>query len=121
MPFDAMVVTRGSFRPDVEYVDYFGTQLRTDGSGVLRDRLPARPLGLERRDVGLVPEGDPDVVEALQQPPAGVVVDVEGVLDRVDALARPDGPRLEVDGDRATGVVVEEVPELLDDLLVDLG
>src|SRR6478609_4911850 len=43
--------------------------------------LPRRPRGLEGRDIGLVPEGDADVVQTLQQAPPRVVVDVEGVLD----------------------------------------
>src|SRR4051812_42127629 len=55
---------------------------RTIPVSVLGDGLPGRPTTLVRRDVGLVSQGDADVVEALEQPPPGVVVDVEGVLDR---------------------------------------
>merc|ERR1712173_429649 len=91
------------------------------GSGVDRQRLPARPVGLERADVGVVAQRDADVVEPLEQAPAGVVVDVEGVVDGVLALAGAHRARLEVDGDRSPRVGLEQVPQPLDDLLVDLG
>src|SRR3954447_17999811 len=48
--------------------------LSPDGAG-----LPARPRRLVRRDLVVVTERDADVVETLEQPPPGVVVDVEGV------------------------------------------
>src|SRR5689334_4845562 len=50
-------------------------------------RLPRRSSGLVRGDVTLVGEGQRDVVEALEQPPPCVVVDVERVLDGVGAGA----------------------------------
>src|SRR3954449_2668858 len=51
-----------------------GNETSVDGHG-----LPRRPTTLVCRDVALVPESDADVVETLEQPPPGVVVDVEGV------------------------------------------
>src|SRR5688500_8175893 len=56
--------------------------------GSERRRLDRRSGVLVRVDVVGVREGDRDVVEALEQAPAGVVVDREGVLDRVGSLTR---------------------------------
>jgi len=55
------------------------------------DRHVRRPRAFEGRDVGLMGQRDPDVVEPFEQAPTGVVVDVERVLDRVLALTRPNG------------------------------
>src|SRR5687767_7611304 len=53
----------------------------SDGRGLERE-----PLALVGVDVVGVRQRDGDVVQALEQTPAGVVVDRERVLDRVDAL-----------------------------------
>src|SRR6195952_2885650 len=79
--------------------------------------FPARTRRLVRRYLVVVGQRDVDIVESLEQPPPGVVVDVEGVLDRVRTLACLDGSRLEVDGDSRTGLVLEVVPQPLHDLL----
>src|SRR6188472_1749320 len=59
--------------------------------------FPRRTSGLVGLDVVLMTQGDADVVEPFEQPPPGVVVDVEGVLDRLDTVTRAHRPRLEVD------------------------
>src|SRR5512139_2701636 len=68
--------------------------------------LPARTAPLIGGDVTFVPQGEADVVEALEEAPAGVVVDLEARHD----VAGGDGARHEVDGDRGAGVVLEQLP-----------
>src|SRR4051812_48661953 len=82
-------------------------------SGRRGDRLVARPSRLEIRDEIFVSQGEPDVVEALQEAPAGVVVDLEGG----DDLAGPDRPADQVDGDLRAGVVLQVLPDQLDVVL----
>jgi hypothetical protein len=63
-----------------------------------------------------VGERDADVVEPLEQPPAGVVVD----LERRRQSPGLDAARLEVDDDLRGRLALDELPELLDDVLGDL-
>src|SRR5689334_2994879 len=70
---------------------------RALGGSVQGHRLPLRAVGLELRYLLLVGEGDADVVESLEQPPARVVVDVEALLDRLGPLPGLDRPALQID------------------------
>src|SRR5690625_2946687 len=84
-----------------------------------RERLgqPGRPSSLEGGDVGLVAQGQADVVQALHQAPAGVVVEVEAE----GRLARVDLALDQVDGDLGAGVLLQDLPDLLDVVLGQLG
>ena len=84
-------------------------------SGGTRHRFVVRAARLEISDKILVSQGQADVVEALEQPPAGVVVDLEGGHD----LSGVDRPGDEVDRDLGTGVVLEVLPDQLDVVLRD--
>src|SRR5699024_4900987 len=79
-------------------------------------RLVRRADLLERLDVLLVLQGQPDVVEPLQQAPAGVVVDLERDRERV----RGDDALDEVDRHLRARVVLEDLPDELDVRLLDL-
>ena len=83
------------------------------------DWLQRRTTLLVGGDLVLVRQRDADVVEALEQPPARVVVDVEGVR-RASDPRRPTvrSRRSTVTGGRRVGL--ERGPKPLDDLLVDL-
>src|SRR5512133_3631350 len=85
-----------------------------------RGGFPGRAFRFVRRDIGLVGQGQGDVVEAFEETPARVVVDVEGGLDRVRAGPGPNRACGEVDGDRRAGLSLEQVPQPLHDLVVDL-
>src|SRR4029078_3289877 len=83
-------------------------------------RLPGRPRPLVRRDLGVVGQSERDVVQTLEESPSRVVVDVEGVLDRVRAITRADRAGMEIDADRRPRLGLEQVPQSLHDLVVDL-
>jgi hypothetical protein len=70
---------------------------------------------LELIDLINMPQRQPDVVQAFHQPPPGVVVNLEFGVKSIGG----DLPADEVDGDGCGGVLLDEVPELLDDLLID--
>src|SRR5690606_18299882 len=78
-----------------------------------RGGLPSEALGLGGGDVVLVAQRDADVVEAVEQPPPDVVVDLE--LHR-DGLTGGEAVLLEVDGDLGTRLALEVLPER-DDVL----
>src|SRR5215207_10872505 len=80
-------------------------------------RPPARTRALVCRDEPLVPEGEADVVQTLQQAPAGVVVD----LERGDDITGGHGAGDEVHRDRGARVVLEELPQQLHVVLTALG
>src|SRR4051794_36831646 len=61
-----------------------------------------------------------DVVETFEKSPTGVVVDVEGVLDRAGTIAGAHGALDQVDVDDAARLCLEQVPKPLHDLVVDL-
>ena len=61
-----------------------------------------------------MPQRQADVVQALDQPPPGVVVDLEVATE----LFGSDLPLDEVDGDRRSGMLLDEIPQLFDDLLI---
>src|SRR3954452_15412746 len=75
--------------------------------------LPGGALRLVGVDVLEVPLGEADVVQALEQPPAGVVLDLEGEGDRAVA----DLLGLEVDRHLQRRVPLDGLPERLDVLL----
>ena len=62
-------------------------------------------------------QGEPDVVEAFQQPPARVVVN----LERGNHIAAFDGLGHEVHLDLGAGVVLQHLPDELDVVLGNLG
>jgi hypothetical protein len=72
-----------------------------------------RPARLVRVDVVGVGERQPDVVEPVEQPPAGEVVQLEA--DRRPAEAKLPG--LQVDGQLGRRVLLGARPQLLDDVL----
>src|SRR4051794_28269053 len=82
-------------------------------AGGLGLRLPGGALRLVGLDVVEVPLGEADVVQALEQPPAGVVLDLEGEGDRAVA----DLLGLEVDRHLERRVLLDGLPERLDVLL----
>src|SRR5699024_4697443 len=84
-----------------------------------RERLgqPGRPACLEGGDVGLMTQGQADVVQALHQAPARVVVEVEAE----GRLAGVDLALDQVDGDLGAGVLLQDLPDLLDVVLGQLG
>src|SRR5690554_5307356 len=87
--------------------------LDLDRGQVLRGQRRGAPrlaAGLELGDVPLVLEGQADVVEALHEPPARVVVD----LERRDDVAARHGARDEVDGHLGAGLGLEDLPDELD-------
>src|SRR3954471_24372773 len=75
--------------------------------------LPGGALRLVGLDVVEVPLGEADVVQALEQPPAGVVLDLERKGDRAVA----DLLGLEVDRHLQRRVLLDGLPERLDVLL----
>src|SRR4051812_26895265 len=87
------------------------TPRRTPGVSE-RGGQPGRPGGLERADVLGMPQRQADVVQPLQQPPAGVVVD----LERRGDLTGPDLAVLQVDGDLRRRVALDGVLQCLDGL-----
>src|ERR1700760_3141039 len=78
--------------------------------------FPSRAGRFEGVDVVPVGQRDADVVESLEQSPARVVVDLEGRRQGVGL----DGAPPEVDDDLGRRVVLDDLPELLDDVLGDL-
>src|SRR4051812_17864322 len=76
--------------------------LRAGGSDLQGLRLVGGPRALVGGDVVLVPERDGDVVQAVQQPPAGVLVQLEG---GGDALG-PHLTRLKVHSDLGSRVLL---------------
>src|SRR3954451_16053613 len=66
-------------------------------------RLPRRPAGLVGRDVLLVRQRDADVVESFEEPPPGVVVDLEGSGEGTGL----DGPLAQVDDDLGGRLVLD--------------
>src|SRR5690348_4760546 len=81
-----------------------------------RRRLPGRAARLEGVDLTGMAQRESDVVETFEQPPADVVVDLEG---RGEVLG-PHGLGLEVDRDLGAGLVLEQLPEQLDVVLLAL-
>ena len=70
-------------------------------------RLVLRSTALELIDLINMPQCQPDVVQALQQPPPGVVVNLEFGVEPVGGDLTAD----EVDGDGCSRMFFDEVPE----------
>ena len=73
---------RATCRPELQESHVHATRwlnvaFLQSGLSCWRSSGGGRAGGLERRDLVGVPQGQADVVEAFQQPPAGVVVDLE--------------------------------------------
>ena len=79
------------------------------------DRLVRRAGGLVGGDLLGVAQGEVDVVEPLEQPPAGVVVDRE----RDREVLGGDRLRLQVDGQLEAGALLDLLPQQLDVGLLD--
>ena len=78
-------------------------------------RPPRLSAGLELRDLVLMPEREPDIVEAFEEPPPSVIVD----LERSRIVAKSHGARHEIDRDLDARVRADRGPEILEDLLGD--
>src|SRR5699024_1201870 len=82
---------------------------RAERPGGERLRAPVGARLLEGGDALLLLQREPDVVEALHEAPARVVVDLEGDGD----VAGGRGARLEVDGDGRAGLRLEDLEQHL--------
>jgi len=85
--------------------------------GLFDDWFEAGPVGFVGFDVGFFAEGEPNVVEAFHEPPAGVVVHIKPV----GVVFAGDGAVFQVDCEAEAGLVGELLPQLFDVLLVHEG
>lgn len=85
--------------------------------GLFDDWFEAGPVGFVGFDVGFFAEGEPDVVEAFHEPPAGVVVHIEPV----GVVFAGDGAVFQVDCEAEAGLVDKLLPQLFDVLLIHEG
>src|SRR5690606_20981014 len=69
----------------------------TGMSGRKGGRLPGRAGPFVGRDLLVMAKGDRDVVETLQKPPAGVVVDLETLGNGVLAVPRQHQAAFQID------------------------
>src|SRR5665811_2491139 len=90
------------------------------GGDLERYGLEGRARQLVGVDVVGVRQCDRDVVEALEQAPARVVVDIERVRNPIRALSRAHRALGEVNGDLGAGLVFDEVPDRSNEFLVYL-
>src|SRR6266536_1044459 len=79
-------------------------------------RHPLRTALFIRSDSGFMPQREPDVVEALQQPPTAEIVEREGPC----SARRTYFPGLQVHGYRQRGVGFDRVPERFHDRQFEL-
>src|SRR5690606_27395378 len=80
-------------------------------------RAPCRTGAFELGDRLLVPEREGDVIEALEEPPSSVIVDLEGHCELSDSR----GLRNQVDGGLRAGCRLDQSPECLGVFLGDLA
>src|SRR5690606_31986068 len=76
---------------------------------------PRLATGLELRDLVLMAQGEPDVIEPFEEPPPSVIVD----LERGREVADRGGSRHEVDRHLDAGVRVDLGPDALEHVLRD--
>src|ERR1700756_2945795 len=80
-------------------------------------RFPVRTSRLEQLDLVEFPQRKAYIVEAFEQPPCGVVVNVE----RQHRRSRDDISILKIDSDFQPRALLDELPKKFHAVLVDLG